>query len=130
VNVPACSEHVLYVFCDFENTQDTKRSDRTIKHVPNLVCLQQFCSKWENISDIEQDYIQCGKRIHSFWDDPEGDMLSYLCESRPWVGKKIVIAHNAKAFDLHSILNRAILLKWQVELIMNGMKIMCMRVEH
>jgi len=57
-------------------------------------------------------------------------MLSYLCESRPWVKKTIVIVHNAKAFDLHFILNRSILLKWQVELIMNGMKIMCMRVEH
>jgi len=32
-------------------------------------------------------------------------MLSYLCESRPWVQKLIVIAHNAKAFDLHFILN-------------------------
>jgi len=40
-----------------------------------------------------------------------------------------VIAHNAKAFDLHFILNRAILLKWQVELIMKGLQIMCMRVE-
>ena len=44
--------------------------------------------------------------------------------------KIVVIAHNAKAFDLHFILNRAFLMKWQVELIMNGLKIMCMRVEH
>jgi len=99
-------------------------------HEPNLVRLQHFCSKCENVSDIEQDCSQCGKRIHSFWDDPVGDMLSYLCESRPWLEKIIVIAHNAKAFDLHFILNRVILLKWQMELIMNGMKIMCMRVEH
>ena len=41
-----------------------------------------------------------------------------------------MIAHNAKTFDLHFILNEAILMKWQVELIMNGLKIMCMRVEH
>ena len=61
-------------------------------------------------------------------DDPVGDMLRYLCESRPWVEKVFMIAHNAKAFDLHFILNRAILMKWQVELIMNGIKIMCMRV--
>jgi DNA polymerase III alpha subunit (gram-positive type) len=126
VNVPASSEHVLYIFYDFETTQDTNRSDRTNEHVPNLVCLQQFCSKCENISDIEQDCIQCGKHIHSFWDDTVGDMLSYLCESRPWVEKIIVIAHNAKAFELHFILNRAIFLKWQVGLIMKGMKNMCM----
>jgi hypothetical protein len=41
-----------------------------------------------------------------------------------------MIAHNAKALDLHFIINRVILLKRQVELIMNGMKIMCMRTEH
>ena len=58
-----------------------------------------------------------------------GDMLSYLCESRPWAENIVVIAHNAKAFDLHFILNRTVLMKWQVELIMNGLKIMCMRVE-
>jgi hypothetical protein len=57
-------------------------------------------------------------------------MLSYLCESQPWAEKIVAIAHNAKAFDLHFILNRAILMKWQMELLMNGLKIMCMRVEH
>ena len=57
-------------------------------------------------------------------------MLSYLCESRPWVEKIIVISRNAKAFHLHFILIRAILLIWHLELIMNGMQITCMRVEH
>jgi hypothetical protein len=59
-----------------------------------------------------------------------GDMLSYLCEDRPWCKQIIVIAHNAKAFDLHFILKRAIFLKWQPELIMSGKKIMCMKMEH
>ena len=130
LNVPASSEHVLYVFLDFETKQDMKRSDRTNEHVPNLVSLQQFCSKCENISDIEQHCIQCGDLIHSYWDDPVGDMLSYLCESRPWVEKIVLFAHNAKAFELHFNLNRAIFLKWQVKLIMNGMKIMCIRLEY
>ena len=130
VNVPASSERVLYVFYDFETTQYTKRSDTSNEHVTILVCLQQFCSKCENIPDVRLDCIQCGKRIHSFCDDPVGDILSYLCESRPWAEKIVVTAHNAKAFDLHFILNRAILMKWQVELIMNGLKIMCVGVEH
>jgi len=64
--MPASSVHVLYVFYDYEITQDTKRSDKSNVHVQNLVCLQQFCSKCEDISDIEQDCILCGKRIHSF----------------------------------------------------------------
>ena len=57
-------------------------------------------------------------------------MLSYLRESRAWAERIVVIAHNAKAFDLRFILNRAILIKWQVEHNMNGLKILCMREEH
>jgi hypothetical protein len=41
----------------------------------------------------------------------------------------MVIAHNARAFDLHFILNRAVL-KWEPELIMSGLKIMGMRFQH
>ena len=41
-----------------------------------------------------------------------------------------MIAHNAKAFDLHFILNRAIVLKWMPELIMSGLNVMCMKMEH
>ena len=69
-NAPASSERVLYIFYDFETTQNTRRSDVPNEHVPKLVCLQKFCCKCENISDIEQDCIQCGKRIHSFLDNP------------------------------------------------------------
>ena len=129
VNVPASSEHVLYVFYVFENTQPTKHLDRANEHLANLVYLQQFCSKCEIISDIEQVCIQCWKLIHSFWDEPVGNVLGYLCEFRSWVEKIIVIAHNANAFDLHFIPKRDIFPKWQVELIMNAMKIMCMWVE-
>lgn len=107
-------------------TQDTKYSDKAKVHVHNLVCIEQFCSKCENMDEIDKQYVQCGKRKHSFWDDPLGDMITYLCEPRPWVNKIVVIVHNAKAFDLHFILNRAILMKWQPELIMNRLKIMCM----
>ena len=31
---------------------------------------------------------------------------------------------------MHFILNRAIMLKWKAELIMSGLKIMCMKMEH
>jgi len=74
--------------------------------------------------------VRCGQRKHSFWDDPVGYLLTYLCKPRPWVNKIVAIAHNAKAFDLHFILNRAIMLKWNPELIMSGLKIMCMKMEH
>ena len=42
----------------------------------------------------------------------------------------MAIAHNAKAFDSQFILNRAIQMKWKPELILNGLKIVCMKIEH
>ena len=42
----------------------------------------------------------------------------------------MVIAHNAKAFDLRFILDRAIFLMWKPKLILNGLKIICMTMEH
>ena len=73
--------------------------------------------------------MRFGQRKHSFWADSVGDLLTYLCKPRPWAKKVVAIAHNAKAFDLHFIINRAIMLKWMPELIMNGLKIMCMKME-
>jgi hypothetical protein len=125
------SDKVLYVFYDFATTQDTPISDTATVHVPNLVCFQQFCTLCEGEIDIETDCKRCGKRKHTFWEeDPVGDLLTYLCRSRPWANKIVAIAHNAKAFDLHFILNRAIMLQWRPELIMNEKKIVCMKMEH
>jgi hypothetical protein len=119
---------VLFVFYDFETTQNTRFSDSATLHVPNLVCVQQVCSQCENVED--GDCQRCGVRKHSFWEDPVASLLAYLCQSRPWVKKVVAIAHNAKAFDLHFILNRAVQLHWKPDLIMNGLKIMCMKMEH
>ena len=74
--------------------------------------------------------MRCGRRKHSFWQDPVRDVVSHLTEPRTWANKIVSIAYNAKAFDHHFILNRAILLKWKPELIRNGLKIMCMKMEH
>jgi hypothetical protein len=129
--LPRAGDKVLYVFYDFETTQNTRCcDDKAALHVPNLVCVQQFCFACENEEEEAGDCARCGKRTHSFWDDPAGDLLMYLCKSRPWADKVVAIAHNAKAFDLHFILNRAIMLRWTPTLIMNGLKIMCMKMEH
>jgi hypothetical protein len=80
----AGSNSVLYVFYDFETTQNTPYSEKATLHVPNLVCVQQFCSQCEDIADIEQDCERCEKRKHYFWDDSVGDLLNYLCKPRPW----------------------------------------------
>jgi hypothetical protein len=98
------------------------------KHVPNLVCMQQFCARCEDVDDDR--FERRGNRKHFFWNDPVGDLLNYLCEPRLWANKIVAIAHNAKACDLHFILNRAIMLKWKPELTMNGLKIISMKLEH
>jgi len=42
----------------------------------------------------------------------------------------VAIAHKAKAFDLQFILNRAIQMKWKPEIILNGLKILSVKIEH
>jgi len=123
------SSNVLFVFYDFETTQDTKFSDSGTEHIPNLVCLQEFCSHCETQPDISVDCERCGKRRHSFFDDHVGDLI-YLCAPRQWCEKFVAIAHNAKSFDAQFIFNRAIFLKWQPKLILNGLKIICMQIQH
>jgi hypothetical protein len=124
------SDDVLFVFYEFESTQDSKISDSATVHIPNLVCLQQFCTLCEMQSDIDIDCERCRKRKHSFFDDPVGDLLSCLCESRLWCKKVIAIAHNSKGYDSQFILNRAVLLKWKPELIIIGLNIISMKMEH
>jgi len=109
VLLPA-GEKVLYVFYAFETTQNTRYTDNPKLHVPNLVCVQQFCSRCED-EENGVECVRCCWRKHSFWQDPVGDLLTYLTEPRPYANKIVAIANNAKAFDLHFILNRAILLK-------------------
>jgi hypothetical protein len=72
------SDNVLFVFYDFETTENTRLTDSAIVHVPNMFCLQQYCSRCENEEDIDAHCERCGKRKHSFFDDPVDDLLSYL----------------------------------------------------
>ena len=114
-----CSNDVLFVFYDFESTQILIECE----HIPILVCVQRFCSACEMQDDIEIDCVRCGRRRHSFYDDPVGDLLPYLCEPRPWCNRVLAKAHNAKAFDSQFILKRAILLKWNPQLILTVLKL-------
>jgi len=82
------------------------------------------------MTDIDMDCERCDKRRDSFRDDPVGDLLSYICDPQPWVSTIVAIAHNAKGFDSQFILNRAILMKWKPEPILNGLKIISMKFEH
>jgi hypothetical protein len=59
-----------------------------------------------------------------------GDLLTHLCAPRSWCDRAVAVAHNARGCDAQFILQRAILLKWKRDLILNGSKIMSMRMEH
>jgi len=48
----------------------------------------------------------------------------------PGSNKIVAIAHNALAFHLHFILNRAIMLKWKPELILKNLKSISMKMKH
>jgi len=123
VVLPANADNVLYVFYDFETTQNKTYSDMAKAKLPNLVCVQQFCARCELMEEVSKDCERCVRRRHSFLNDPVGDLFTYLCEPRHWANIIVAIAQNAKAFDLHFILNRAIMLKWKPELITKGLKI-------
>jgi len=92
-------------------------SENATEHIPILACARQFCTGCEMQDDIEMDCDRCGRRSHSFYDDPVGDLLPYLCEPLPWCNKVVVIAHNAKAFDSQFILKKAIFMKWNHQII-------------
>jgi len=69
-NALPASDGVFFIFYDFETTKHTRYSEKATVHVPNLVFVQQFCSKCENVEDIEQHCVWYGKIKHSFWKDP------------------------------------------------------------
>ena len=57
----ANANNVLYIIYDFETTQNKTYSDTAKEHVPNLVCVQQFCARCEEIEDCSIDCGRCGK---------------------------------------------------------------------
>ena len=101
-------DRVLYEFYDFETTQNTKCTDTSFGHVPNLVCVQQFCATYEDEADVDVDSRRIGKRKDSFWTVPVWDLLSYAFKSRPWAGRIVVIAQNAKAIGLLFLMNNLV----------------------
>jgi hypothetical protein len=75
-------DKVLYVFYNFATTQNTRYTDKAKLYVPNLVCVEEFCSRCEDVME-GGDCVLCGKRKHLFWQDTVGDLLTYVTEPRP-----------------------------------------------
>ena len=63
-------------------TQDLVKCDGSFEHVPNLICVQQACSKCEVVDDLIVDLNSIGKRTHMFWQDPVGKFIISGCPDR------------------------------------------------
>ena len=51
----ASADNGLYIFYDSDTTQKKTYSDTAKEHVPNLVCVQQFCARCEEIDECDSD---------------------------------------------------------------------------
>jgi hypothetical protein len=80
---------------------------------------------------MDVDCGRCGKRKYSFWTDSVGDLISHTFKFVSWADRVVCVAHNSKAYHLHFVLNRLVQMKMLPDLlIMNGQKIMCLKVEN
>ena len=70
--LPANAGNVLYIFYDFQTSQNKTYYDIKKEHVPNLACEQMFCARCEEIDDCINDCDRCGRRRHTFWNDTVG----------------------------------------------------------
>jgi hypothetical protein len=121
------SNKYLYVFFDTECTQDVEKLDGPFLHTPNLICAQQMCPVCQNEDDMEVDCKQCGKRTHG--EDPIGKFIEYLRLSRPFADKVYVISFNSRGYDAQFLLRKFLELSWSPDSIMDGSKILSMKVE-
>jgi hypothetical protein len=100
------SNRYMNVFFDTECTQDLEKRAGSFEHVPNVICAQQMCSKCEAVDDFNVDCEQCGKRLHTFWQDPVGKFIDYLRMSPSFADKIYVISHNSCGYDAQFLLRR------------------------
>jgi len=60
------ADRELFVIYDFKTTGNTKCTDNSCEHVPNLVCVKQFYAVCEDDANVVVDCQRCGKGQHSF----------------------------------------------------------------
>ena len=70
----------MFVFYDFETTQNTNCTYTSFEHKPNLVCVKQFCAMCE---DTLMWITEGAVRGNSFWRDSVDDFISCVFKSRP-----------------------------------------------
>ncbi|KAK3918067.1 putative DNA polymerase [Frankliniella fusca] len=123
------------IYYDIETTQckPVEGKPDTFEHKPNLLVSQAVCDKCVNVAQNDHFCAACKTRQHVFHnlDDPNvcvmGQFFDYL-QSFPAKTEILLVAHNAKAFDAVFALQEVIERKLKNELILQGAKILCMKV--
>jgi len=78
---------------------------------------------------LSVDFEQCGKHIHTFWQDPYVNLLIISgCPDRSRI--RFVISHNSCGYDAQFILRRFLEMSWASQLIMDGSKFLSMVVDN
>jgi hypothetical protein len=130
-------EDVKYItiFYDIETTQcdPVEGKENTFEHKPNLLVCQAVCDECSNVTQNDYFCTVCKNRQHIFHnlDDRNinvmGQFIEYL-QSFKGKHELILVAHNARSFDAVFVLQEIIARKLKPELILQGAKIICMKV--
>ena len=74
------------------------------------------------MDDLNVDFEQCGKRVHSLWKHHVGKFIHYLRQSPPFADKVYVISLNSREYDAQFLLRSFLELRWAAQLVMDARK--------
>ncbi|XP_052128322.1 uncharacterized protein LOC127750509 [Frankliniella occidentalis] len=130
---PKWRYHTIYY--DFECTQvdPVEGREDVFEHKPNLLVTQTVCDNCEGV--VQNDYFctDCQSRQHIFHnlDDKNinvvGQFLDYLSSFPPRT-ELLLVAHNAKAYDLLFVVQEMVARGLKPEITLQGAKIICLKL--
>ena len=125
----------ITIYYDIETTQcdPVEGKADTFEHKPNLLVTQAVCDKCCEIQQNDYFCTVCKNRQNVFHNldggsvNVMGQFLNYL-QSYPSKTELLIVAHNAKSFDGIFVLQEVIARKLKPELVLQGAKIICMKI--
>jgi len=129
---------LIRIYFDIETSASDQFEDKNnwMEHKPNVLISHQVCEKCEHDKELEHGCLNCGEReqifesIGDFADDNVvGQFLTYLkslCSEEKT--EIICFSHNGRAFDTYFILQECIRRKLQPEVILNGAKVISLKI--
>lgn len=124
-------KNTVFIFYDFETTQNTKVAKNTYKHYVNYCVAQKVCEKCMYEKFDEKICFDCEGGVSKVFEGVNtlDNFLNFVLETETLKGvtKVIAISHNSKSFNCQFVLNRMIEIKnilQEPKLILSGSKIM------